>query len=65
MRIFRIKAGDTDNVKPFSRLPFILAAKGTIYIEKVAPFIHDQRTKEWYPISPEEWRRRNFDATRR
>ena len=27
--------------------------------------IHDQRTKEWYPISPEEWRRRNFDATRR
>jgi hypothetical protein len=27
--------------------------------------IHDQRTKEWYPISPEEWRRRNYDATRR
>ena len=26
--------------------------------------IHDQRTKEWYPISPEEWRRRNYDATR-
>jgi hypothetical protein len=27
--------------------------------------IHDPRTREWYPMSPEEWRRRNYDATRR